>query len=238
MQALFQPYQLSTITYLQLWIAVLTYFLFLYFILGTAFRWTVDKLNQKQLLSKISLEAITKAQIYYEIRHSLLSIILFAFSALPLLYMYKEGFIQFQESTLLNTLGGLFLLVTWNEVHFYVVHRFMHTAWLMKRVHYIHHRSKTPTVYSVFSFHPLEAFLLSTVPLFILPILNLSLLSVILFPLVSILLNFAGHCNYRWGNGQGASWTLFGTRHQHHHSAALKQYGFASGLLDKIFTRH
>jgi sterol desaturase/sphingolipid hydroxylase (fatty acid hydroxylase superfamily) len=62
----------------------------------------------------------------------------------------------------------------------------------------------------------------------------LSPLAIFLYPLASILLNFAGHCNYRFGNGQGADWKLFGTHHNAHHAKFTKNYGFASNLLDKI----
>lgn len=112
----------------------------------------------------------------------------------------------------------------------------MHQKWMMKNIHFIHHKSHVPTVYSVYSFHWFEALLLSTVPLTIVPFLPFAFVSVALYPLVSILINFSGHCNYRFGNGVGKSWKLFGTFHNEHHSKGRKNYGFALSVLDKLFS--
>ena len=109
---------------------------------------------------------------------------------------------------------------------------------MMRNVHYIHHKSRVSTVYSVFSFHWLEALLLSTIPLTIVPFIPFSIVAVFIYPLVSILLNFAGHCNYRFGDGKGTSWKLFGTYHNEHHSRGRKNYGFSLNFLDKLFSKH
>ena len=106
----------------------------------------------------------------------------------------------------------------------------------MKKVHYIHHKSLVPTVFSVYSFHWLEALLLSTVPLSIVPFIPFSFTAIALYPMSSILLNFAGHCNYRFGKGKGESWRLFGTHHNEHHNKGRQNYGFAINFLDKLFS--
>ncbi|MCC5938479.1 MAG: sterol desaturase family protein [Lunatimonas sp.] len=170
-------------------------------------------------------------------RHSLKSIVIFGFSSLPIIYLIRMDFIYLLPNTWINILWGLILLTLWNEVHFYVIHRIMHLKPMMQHIHYIHHRSTVPTVYSVYSFHWLEAFLLSTVPLTIVPFIPMPIVAVFLYPTVSILLNFAGHCNYRFGTGRGNSWRLFGTAHHEHHSKGRKNYGFALNLLDKLFSK-
>jgi sterol desaturase/sphingolipid hydroxylase (fatty acid hydroxylase superfamily) len=108
----------------------------------------------------------------------------------------------------------------------------MHLRLFMRSVHAIHHRSVVPTVYSVYSFHWFEAFLLSTVSLIIAPFISFCPLAIGLYPLVSILLNYAGHCNYRFGSGKGPAWQVLGTRHAEHHLKQSKRYGFASPFLD------
>ena len=222
-------------SYAVLFFAVVIYFLFLYLILGTLFLKTCSFLENKGILHKIVDQPISKSQYSFEVKHSLLSILIFGLIALVIVYFTRTELIQFSESTLSNTVLGLCILTIWNEVHFYVIHRLMHSPFFMKRVHTIHHRSTIPTVFSVFSFHWFEALLLASLPLTILPFIQLSLASVILFPLISILLNFAGHCNYRFGNGSGPNWTRFATEHQSHHFRSLARYGFASGLMDRFF---
>ena len=176
-------------------------------------------------------------QVYFEIKHSIKSIIVFGFSIIPVIYLIRIDSVKLLPNTGRNIVIGLILLTLWNEVHFYIVHRIMHQKFMMKHVHFIHHKSNTPTVYSVFSFHWIEAFLLSTVPITIIPFIPFSFVAIMAYPLVSILLNFAGHCNYRFGNGKGKSWELLGTHHNEHHSRGRKNYGFALNLLDKLFSK-
>ena len=179
-----------------------------------------------------------KKQIIFEIKHSIKSIIIFGFSLIPIVYLVRIDVIQLLTNKWFNVLLGIIILTLWNELHFYIVHKMMHQKFMMKHVHIIHHKSKIPTVYSVYSFHWVEAFLLSTIPLTIVPFIPFSILAVFIFPFVSILLNFSGHCNYRFGEGKGESWKLFGTHHNEHHSRGRKNYGFALNFLDKLFSKH
>lgn len=233
MQALVEAI-LYDLSYFMVFAIVVGYFIVLYAGIGVLFKWCCALLEKRGMVHKISEEKKWKGQLEFEIRHSFLSILIFGLSAIPLIYAIRNGYFVTAENRPFTIIFGLIILTIWNEVHFFVVHRLMHLPYFFKKVHKVHHASKVPTVFSVFSFHPLEAFLLSTVPLTILPFISISSVSIFLFPLVSILLNFAGHCNYRFGNGKGASWKLFGTRHHSHHYKKEKRYGFASGLLDRI----
>lgn len=217
-----------------LFLLTLVYFSILYFVLAPTFLYACKGLKRLGLVNQISPAVRSTTQLKFEIKHSFHAIIIFGFSVIPIIFLIRTGTITLSESTITNTIVGLLLLIIWNEVHFFIIHRFMHTPFFMRTVHHIHHASKVPSVYSVYSFHWFEAFLLSTVPLTILPFINLSSLAIFLFPIVSILLNFAGHANYRFGKGHSANWTLFGTKHHAHHQQFSKNYGFASGLLDKL----
>lgn len=214
------------------------YFLFLYFGVGYLFLYACKALEQKQILYKIDTSAIPKRQFIFEVKHSIKSIFVFGFSVIPIIYLIRIGVVDLLPNTITNTVIGLVILTLWNEVHFYVVHRLMHQKFMMKYVHIIHHQSKTPTVFSVYSFHWVEALLLSTIPLTIVPFISFSILAISIYPLISILLNFTGHCNYRFGKGKGESWMLFGTYHNEHHSRGRRNYGFALNFLDKIFSKN
>jgi len=225
-------------SYLALYGLTFGYFTFLYFGIGYLFLSVCKILERKHLLNKIKEVDVSKEQINFEIKHSIKSIVVFGFSIIPIIYLIRVNAIELLPNTFLNILIGVIMLILWNEVHFYVVHRIMHQKRMMKHVHFIHHTSKIPTVYSVFSFHWLEAFLLSTLPLTIVPFIPFSIVAVAIYPLVSILLNFAGHCNYRFGDGKGSSWRLFGTYHNEHHSRGRRNYGFSLNILDKLFSKH
>lgn len=213
------------------------YFLALYFILAPLFNWVCELLYAKKILHKIVLKEISKKQILFELKHSLKSILIFGTSIIPIIYLIRIGIITFLPNTIFNILLGLVILNVWNEVHFFMVHRIMHLPFFMKNVHYIHHQSKVPTVYSVYSFHWFEALLLSTVPLTIALFIPFSPISIAIYPLVSIIINYTGHCNYRFGNGTGKSWLLFGTHHSDHHSKNKKNYGFLSPFLDHLISK-
>lgn len=227
---------LYSLPYTRLFLLTLGYFLFLYFAIGPLFQYICKVLYRKKLLEKIAPGEVSKEQLSFEIGHSLRSIILFGFSGIPIIYLIRKGSITLLPDTIVNIITGIIILTIWNEIHFFIVHRIMHLPFFMRKVHAVHHRSVVPTVYSVYSFHWFEAVLLSTVPLTIAPFVPLCALSIALYPLASILLNYAGHCNYRFGNGTGPSWKTFGTRHAEHHFKRSKNYGFATHLLDWLYS--
>lgn len=214
------------------------YFIFLYFGLGWLFLLGCKTLARRRLVHQIEPRIVENNQLKYEIRNSLVSIFIFGLSLLPIVLLIKQGWIQLLPNTFLNIAWGLVVLTLWNELHFYFIHRLMHQPFFMKHIHKVHHRSNITSVFSVYSFHWFEAILLSTVPLTIMPFIPFSLAAVMIFPTVSILLNFAGHCNYRFGSGTGHELLLFGTRHNKHHSAGTQRFGFALSIFDKIFGTH
>ena len=228
---------LNNYSYIALYGLTFGYFMFLYFGIGSLFLYVCKYLEHRNILRKIVHKEVKQKQVYFEIKHSIKSIIVFGFSIIPVIYLIRIDSVKLLPNTGRNIVIGLILLTLWNEVHFYIVHRIMHHKFMMKHVHFIHHKSNTPTVYSVFSFHWIEAFLLSTVPITIIPFIPFSIVAVMVYPLVSLLLNFAGHCNYRFGDGKGKSWKLLGTHHNEHHSRGRKNYGFALNLLDELFSK-
>ncbi|MDA9057035.1 sterol desaturase family protein [Flavobacteriaceae bacterium] len=228
---------LNNYSYITLCGLTFGYFMFLYFGVGSLFLYVCNYLEQKNILHKIVHKRVKQKQIYFEIKHSIKSIVVFGFSIIPVIYLIRTDSVKLLANTWQNIVIGLIILTLWNEVHFYTVHRIMHQKFMIKHVHFIHHKSHIPTVYSVFSFHWIEAFLLSTVPITIIPFIPFSFVAIMAYPLVSILLNFAGHCNYRFGDGKGKSWKLLGTHHNEHHSRGRKNYGFALNFLDKLFSK-
>ena len=229
-------YIIHEVSYPALFLLVSCYFLGLYFGVGGLFLNTCRLFEKWGWLSKITDIEVPKAQVNREIKHSLTSIFIFGFSGIPIVYLIRMGAIQLMPDSLWNIAIGLVILTLWNEVHFFIIHRIMHLPYFMKTVHTIHHQSVVPTVYAVFSFHWLEAFLLSTVPLPLPLWIPFAPSVFFLFPLVSILINFAGHCNYRFGDGQGPSWWLFGTAHHGHHHRFTANYGFLTNILDRIYS--
>lgn len=221
-----------------LWLSTLFYFSFLYFGVGWMF-WKVCRfLNRRGYMERINPMPYTRAQLRFELRQSIYAIVIFAFSTLPLAWLIQRGVISTAPNTFWHISSGLALLTLWNEVHFYAIHRLLHTPYLMKHIHAVHHRSVVPSVFSVYSFHPVEAALLSSVLLVIAPFYPFAPAALMLFPLVSILINFIGHSNYRLLLHTRREYLLFATRHNEHHGKAGKSYGFMTRFMDRFFSKN
>lgn len=221
-------------SYIGIYFITIAYFLALYFGVGILFKISCKWLSKMNIMHQIIKTEISNKNIRFEIKHSLKSIIIFGFSGVILVYLIRNGIVILTTNTLLTIIFGLFILNIWNEIYFYIVHRILHTSFFYRNIHKIHHQSKIPTVFSIYSFHSVEASLLCAVPLIISPFIPFSIYALILYPFTQVLLNFAGHCNYRFGNGDGHALKEFATRHNQHHYLNSKKYGFATDLLDRL----
>lgn len=230
----FIAYIFNDAPYLEIFLLSDLYFSMLYFGMGFLFRKICKILLQRGMLHKISHDEVKQNQVAFEIKNSLISILVFATSGIPIIFLYRQGYIHVLPNTLEYILLSLLLLNIWNEIHFFFIHRLLHHPFLMKKVHYIHHRSLIPTVYAVYSFHWIEATLLSTVQLTLLAFTPLSSLAIFIYPINSILFNLSAHCNHRFGAGQSNKWLAFATKHHKHHSERLKNYGFVTFILDQL----
>ena len=90
-----------------------------------------------------------------------------------LFWSYANGFIpriSFSNNPLWFVVI-FFIIMFYESVHFYVVHRLLHFRFFYKLVHHIHHRSINPGPWSGISMHPVEhVFYLSSVLIhFIIP---------------------------------------------------------------------
>jgi lathosterol oxidase len=220
-------------SYFSLWGISFFYFLILYWGLGSLFLWTCKKLEDAGWAERIENQPVAKEQVLWEQKYSFVSIIIFGFSIWPVAWLLRSGIASPAPDTFWTVFSGLILLNIWNEIHFFFVHKLMHVPFFMKNIHKIHHRSRIPTVWSVYSFHWLEALILSTVPAILILFFPIPLLALAMYPVNSILFNFAGHCNYRLAFLRSPQDGL-ATRHVIHHQKANHNFGFASDLLDKI----
>lgn len=125
-------------------------------------------------------------------------------------------------------------LFLWNELHFYACHRLLHTRPL-RRFHAAHHRSHTPTPFSTYAFHPVEALLLGSVPLLPMLLHDFSFQALLCLPLLSILLNALGHANYEFTRTAPARGLLGASRrHALHHARYHGNYGFLLPVFDRL----
>lgn len=187
---------------------------------------------------KLSGQATYDAsQISKEIKFSLMSILIFGLQAILIQFAYTQGLLQINWQVNWFTLfPQVLVLFFWNELHFYLCHRLLHTEWLFRKVHKIHHTSYHPSPFSVYSFHWIEAFLLGTViflPLLVYPFQYLALLSL---PVMSIFLNTLGHWDYDlFPSLKPSSLLKFSYRHAMHHRKVHGNFGFLLPVFDRFF---
>ena len=170
-------------------------------------------------------------------RWSLVSIALFGGWSVVSVAAERAGWVSIAWDTRWDRVPlELVGLVLWNDLHFFAIHRLLHTRWLFKHVHREHHRALRPTPLSTYAMHPLEAALLGSVMFLVMPFVTLSLATLLLFPMVSLALNNLGHMSYDLVPGRSDWHPLASSRrHALHHSHVTANYGFLLPVLDKLF---
>lgn len=211
------------------------FFTFLYFsgttIATVILRWLINRGKVHPIQ-----QAIRKGQVRQEIFRSMLSILVFSIQAIPIPWLIKKGYFAVEFDNAWHCLWEIPLLFIWNEVHFYGVHWLLHRKWLFKNVHYVHHQAKEPTVFSVFSFHWVEAFLLGTVIFVPLALHQFHILSILSLPIMSIALNLLGHCNHEFDSNKNHKHpSRFVFRHTMHHKWSQGNFGFMLPFFDRLF---
>lgn len=134
----------------------------LYFGISMLFKLTISCLIKRDLASKIVLSKKFPNQLKHEILHSLYSVLIFALYGLLIIVLIRKGILDVHFKLDYFIFIDLVILIIWNEIHFYLCHRIMHTQ-LLIRLHAVHHKSKVVTPFSTYSFHPIESVLNGTV---------------------------------------------------------------------------
>ena len=188
---------------------------------------------------------IWRGQITFEISHALMTIAIFTLVGGSVFYLHTRfGIFRFYEDPL--RYGALYLalspilLVVLHDTYFYWTHRLMHHRHVFRTVHRAHHRSVSPTPFTIYSFHPIEAFVEG---LFI-PLISLALplhgIAVILLLVAAVTMNLVGHLGFElFGRKFWRSiWSEFlttTTYHQEHHQGGPNSnFGFYFRFWDRL----
>ena len=127
------------------------------------------------------------------------------------------------------------VLAIWNDVHFWVNHRLLHSK-MLRRFHGPHHRSVVTTPFSTYSFHPVEALMLGNVLLWPMLLHDFSFWSLASVPVFSLFFNCIGHANYDFFTRVSyGHWFAASRRHHLHHAAHAGNYGFQFTFMDRLF---
>ena len=169
-------------------------------------------------------------QIIRELKWASLSSIVFAGICALSVIMYNHGWTKIygdiDHHSIIYFILSPILLLAGYETYYYWLHRLMHHRSVYKIIHKVHHESIEPTVFSAFSFHPLEAFVqFIFFPIVILLIpLHLSAIAAVFSILtVSAMINHAGVEVY--GNGWIIKHIIGSSHHDLHHREFKTNFG-------------
>lgn len=184
-------------------------------------------------------------QVRHEIQWSLVTMLLYAVLSTCMIVAWRVGaFPNFYVDPLQHGWLYLFfsfaLVILVQDAYFYFAHRLLHTRKLI-RFHGIHHRSRVPTPFVMYCFHPVEAlvhFVRLPLMLMLFPVCPLVLF--IAEGFISNLINAYSHTNHeprflrhiRKFHGWTSATSVY---HDLHHAKIRGNYGFYLKIWDRLF---
>ncbi len=172
-----------------------------------------------------------------EILSSLRTVFVFGVTTLATLIGREFGVINLNidNAPMITVAWQFALIVVLHDAYFYWIHRAMHTKRLFNATHLHHHKSRTPTPWTAYSFSSWEAAAEAAfVPLFLLLTSTLGLeyagFAMLLFLWHMIIRNVMAHAGHElfpagWVDSPFTSWISTTTHHDLHHSSG-HNFGF------------
>ncbi|MEE4155315.1 MAG: sterol desaturase family protein [Erythrobacter sp.] len=179
-----------------------------------------------------------------EILSSMRTVVVYAFVTLAILIGRETGIIllSIQDAALTTILWQFAVIVIAHDAWFYWVHRAMHSKALFRRTHLHHHKSRTPTPWTAYSFTTIEAALeVAFVPIFLLVTSQLGIayagLAILYFIWHQMIRNVMAHAGSElfpagWVDNPLTDWIATTTHHDLHHSSG-HNYGFYFTFWDR-----
>lgn len=187
-----------------------------------------------QVGRRLDTRSLPHGQLRREVVASASSILIFGCGLIVPWGLLRSGWAHLAaDPSVWRVLAEIVVLFFWNELHFYVNHRLLHTRWL-RRFHAMHHRSHVPTPFSTYAFHPVEAIMLGSVPLIPMLLHDFSFVALLTLPIFSVMLNNLGHSNYEASrHAPAGGWLGASRRHHLHHACYQGNYGFLLEIFDR-----
>jgi Delta7-sterol 5-desaturase len=205
------------------------------YLLGVVAMWLLLHVLLKRRLAHRTIAGWpTTKDIRREAAYSLSTTLVFASLGMLVFAMIASGHMVVYRDPAEYGWGWLVLslpaMLLWHDLYFYWTHRLLHTPWLFRHVHGVHHRSRNPSPWAAYAFHPVEAVVNGlVVPLALLAV-PLHGGVILLFGLHQIFRNAHGHAavetmprgfvrHWLWGRFTTT------THHHLHHETAQGNYG-------------
>jgi sterol desaturase/sphingolipid hydroxylase (fatty acid hydroxylase superfamily) len=130
-----------------------------------------------------------------------------------------------ENDSYLYAMVKIFIIANFANIFFYIAHYLLHTKYLYKTIHHIHHQFIDPVVVGALYAHPIEH-LFGNLLSFIVPlvVIGADFYTTMFMVFAATILTLTAHCDYKF-IGKNA--------HVAHHRKFLCNYGFGD-YLDKL----
>ena len=209
---------------------------------GVYHRWIYKPISRKLPQRILSVYQALGPQQRMEIYYSLLGSIIFGFVSVFMIMAWQEGWTRIYTDWSdypfwylpLSFFGAMFI----HETYYYWLHRWLHLPKIYRYVHKVHHNSISTSVWTSFSFHPLESLLQAIIiPLIvmIIPIHIVVLLVLLVLMTISAIINHAGIEVYPVGTNRHwlGKWIIGASHHDQHHRKFTLNFGLYFTIWDK-----
>lgn len=201
----------------------------------TIFYWAI------YLIIKNSKKIITdkKNNTKYEIKYTITSFLIFFAIVFWYFTAFKKGIINFNFDFNIWSIVLWIVFVVLHDAYFYMAHRFLHTPFVMKYVHIVHHKSNPSNIWSSYNFHPIEAVFYAGISSIIF-VFDVNIFALLFAIFYNDFFTILGHCWYElFGKNIKKSWfykyCVTTTYHDVHHSHNNGNIGLYFTYLDNIF---
>ncbi|WDI31493.1 sterol desaturase family protein [Hyphococcus flavus] len=216
-----------------------------YFVIAGLFYWLLwGRPEEKVHAVRLSEKRPTRDTVAFEIKMSLLSSLIYAAPGTVVIEAYKAGGTQIYTN--IDSVFAwawipfsILIYLVIHDTYFYWTHRAMHDPKLFRAVHLAHHRSRHPTPWAGFSFHPWES-IISAWPLplatFFIPIHIGAVAFLLVVMTVAAITNHAGWeiLPQKLVRSAVGKHIISATHHNLHHTDYNANYGLYFRFWDKV----
>jgi Delta7-sterol 5-desaturase len=201
-------------------------------------RWTPAWLARRRIQTRG--RRLDRAQVVHELKYSLGVMALGTGQAIAVQALLPASATDLGGLGPLGVSAAFVGLIAFNDLWFYAVHRLLHTRWLFRHVHGVHHKSLDVNPFSSYSFHWFEAVLVTgwVVPMALWT--PLPMPALMAAQVVGLLNNVGSHLGFEllprwWVRAPLLGWTNTATFHALHHERFDGNFGLFSRVWDRLF---
>lgn len=190
-----------------------------------------ERFSGRRIQTKMPKMADHRRDIFYSV------ITILIFGALPVIFLTNDAvrpYTRLYQN--ISDYGWVYFFLAFplmfmiHDTYFYWTHRIMHHPGLFKLFHLVHHKSTSPTPWTAYSFHPLEAVVETGIFVLIIFIMPVHELHLAVFFFIMFVYNVYGHLGYelfpqRFHKTWIGKWVSTSVAHNMHHQYFKGNYG-------------